>query len=74
MLPPEILHRRKTSFDVGSGIRGEVVRYLRRNGRSERDELQEIWEQCFAHDAAEPYFHAYPVFDAAIDRRGETHR
>lgn len=74
VLPPEILHRRKTSFDVGSGIRGELVRYLRRNGRSERDELQEVWEQCFAHDASESYFHAYPVFDAAIDRRGETHR
>ena len=74
VLPPEILHRPKTSLDVGSGIRGEVVRYLRRNGRSERDELREVWEQFFTHDSSEPYFHAYPVFDAAINRRGETHR
>ena len=74
VLPPEILHRRKTSFDVGSGIRGEVVRHLRRNGRSEREELLRVWRRCFAHADSEPYFHAYPVFDAAIDRRGETHR
>lgn len=74
VLPPEILHRRKTSFDVGSGIRGEVVRYLRRGGRSEREELRRVWSETFAHDSSAPYFHAYPVFDAAIDRRGETHR
>lgn len=74
VLPPEVLHRRKTSFDVGSGIRGEVVRYLRRSGRSEREELQQVWEGFFRHDSSKPYFHAYPVFDAAIDRRGETHR
>lgn len=74
VLPPEILRRRKTSFDVGSGIRGDIVPYLRRNGRGERDELQEVWGECFSHDASESYFHAYPVFDAAIDRRGKTHR
>lgn len=74
VLPPEILHRRKTSFDVGSGIRGEVVRYLRRNGRSEREELRLVWSEIFRYEASEPYFHAYPVFDAVIDRRGETHR
>lgn len=74
VLPPEILHRRKTSFDVGSGIRRAVVRYLRRNGRSERTELQKVWESLFRYDSSEPYFHAYPVFDAVIDRRGETHR
>ncbi len=74
VLPPETLHRRKTSFDVGSGIRGQVVRYLRRNGRSERDELKGVWKQSFTHDASEPYFHAYPIFDSVIDRRGETHR
>lgn len=74
VLPPEILHRRKTSFDVGSGIRSEVVRYLRRNSRSEREELRLVWEQLFTHEASKPYFHAYPVFDAAIDRRGESHR
>lgn len=74
VLPPEVLHRRKTSFDVGSGIRGEVVWYLRRNGRSEREELRQIWDTLFRHESSKPYFHAYPVFDAVIDRRGETHR
>lgn len=74
VLPAEILLRRKTSCDVGSGIRGEVVRYLRRNGRSEREELREVWRQLFAHDYMKPYFHAYPVLDAAIDRRGEGPR
>jgi len=74
ILPPEVLHRRKTSFDVGSGIRGEVVRYLRRNGRSEREELRQVWNGLFRHESSEPYFHAYPVFDTAIDRRGEAHR
>jgi asparagine synthase (glutamine-hydrolysing) len=74
VLPSEILQRRKTSFDVGSGIRREVVRYLRRNGKSERAELKAVWEQYFTHDASESYFHAYPAFDDAIDRRGETHR
>jgi asparagine synthase (glutamine-hydrolysing) len=74
VLPPSILHRPKTSFDVGSGIRRQVVRYLRRNGRGERQELLELWRQHFAYDASEPYFHSYPVFDEAIDRRGMTHR
>lgn len=74
VLPPEILHRRKTSFDVGSGIRREVVRYLRRGGSSERDELKRVWRELFGHRSSDPYFHAYPMFDAAIDRRGESHR
>jgi len=74
MLPIEILHRKKTSFDVGSGIRGLVVQYLRRNGRSERDELQLIWDEFFSLDRSEPYFHAYPTFDSVIDRRGEFHK
>ena len=74
VLPPEILHRRKTSFDVGSGIRGNVVRYLRQDGTSERTRLKKLWSMYFTHDASEPYFHAYPVFDDLIDRRGATHR
>ncbi len=73
-LPPETLHRRKTSLDVGSGIRGMVVRYLRRNGRSEREELKSIWEQFFGGHPDDPYFHEYPVFDASIDCRREVHR
>jgi asparagine synthase (glutamine-hydrolysing) len=74
VLPSEILHRRKTSCDVGSGLRGLVVRYLRRNGRSEREELRMIWKQIFTYEPSQPYFHAYPVLDAAIDKRGESPR
>lgn len=74
VLPPSVLERRKTSFDVGSGIRGKVVQYLRRNGKSEREELLNLWKQFFLHDASAPYFHSYPVFDALIDHRGEAHR
>lgn len=73
-LPDAIIHRRKTSFDIGSGIRGLVVRYLRRSGRGEREELRGIWEELFLHKSSDPYFHAYPAFDDAIDRRGESHR
>ena len=74
VLPPDALHRKKTSFDVGSGVRGEVIRHLRRNGRSEREELRDVWLEQFTFDASNPYFHAYPVFDAAIDARGLGHR
>lgn len=74
VLPREILHRHKISFDVGSGIRGAVMRYLHRNGRSEREELRKIWRKLFQHDDMNPYFHVYPVFDSAIDIRGENHR
>lgn len=73
-LPPETLRRRKTSLNVGSGIRGMVVRYLRRNGRSEREELKAVWTDLFQYHSADSYFHEYPVFDAAIDRRMEVHR
>jgi len=73
-LPQEILQRKKTSFDVGSGIRAMVVRYLKRNGRSEREELLTIWKQYFNFDPTQSYFNSYPVFDAAIDVRRETNR
>lgn len=74
-LPEEILQRAKTSFDVGSGIRREVIRYLRRGRLSEREALRRIWRERFSgFDAAHPYFHKYPVFDAAIDGRGPVHR
>lgn len=73
-LPQEILYRKKISCDVGSGIRGMVVKYLKRNGRSEREELLEIWKQYFAFEPSQSYFHSYPVFDAAIDVRGVIHR
>ncbi|MCA9546332.1 MAG: asparagine synthetase B [Myxococcales bacterium] len=74
VLPAEILHRRKTSFDVGSGMRGAVVRHLRQAGGTERDALRRVWTQLFPFDASAPHFSAYPTFDAAIDRRGEGHR
>lgn len=74
VLPAEVLHRRKTSFDVGSGMRGLVVRYLRHRGRTEREELRSIWRESFSFDSSDPYFHAYPAFDEAIDARGESHR
>jgi asparagine synthase (glutamine-hydrolysing) len=73
-LPQKIISRKKVSCDVGSGIRSMVVRYLKRNGRSEREELLEIWKQYFSFEPSQSYFHTYPVFDAAIDARGEIHR
>jgi asparagine synthase (glutamine-hydrolysing) len=74
LLPPEILKRKKTSCDVGSGIRAMVVLYLTRNGRTEREELLDIWRSHFQFDASEQFFHSYPVFDVAIDNRGVAHR
>ena len=72
-LPNEIAERQKSSFDVGSGLRRLVVAYLRRNGRSEREELWDIWKQNFPWDGLDPYFSKYPVFDAAIDVRTSGH-
>jgi asparagine synthase (glutamine-hydrolysing) len=74
MLPPAILWRPKTSCDVGSGIRGLIVRHLRRHGRSERAALRDVWREVLGHDDSHPHFSAYPMFDQAIDRRGVTHR
>lgn len=73
-LPTEILQRKKISCDVGSGIRSMVVKYLKRNRRSERDELLKIWKKHFKFDPSQHYFHSYPVFDAVIDTRGIMHR
>ena len=73
-LPHEIIERPKTSFDVGSGIRGLVVDHLRRNGRSEREELRSIWQSLFSNRSSDMYYHSYPAFDDAIERRGKTHR
>ncbi|WDP92401.1 MAG: hypothetical protein HUN04_22830 [Desulfobacter sp.] len=74
LLPAEISNRKKTSFDVGSGIRKLVVNYLTRNGNTEIVELKKIWQQIFTYDADNPYFYSYPTFDTAIAKRGETHR
>ncbi|MCP4805803.1 MAG: hypothetical protein GY884_10715, partial [Proteobacteria bacterium] len=73
-LPDAVLEREKTSFDVGSGVRGAVVRHLTSGGRSERAELESVWRGLFPGFPADPYFHSYPVFDEAIDRRGVAHR
>jgi asparagine synthase (glutamine-hydrolysing) len=74
LLPEVVLHRPKASLDVGSGVRRTVVQYLRRNGKSEREELMGIWQELYAQDATDAYFHSYPVFDGAISRRGASHR
>jgi asparagine synthase (glutamine-hydrolysing) len=74
LLPAGVLARRKTSFDVGSGIRGLVVSHLRRRGRTEKQELEAIWRRRFAFDHGHPHFHSYPVFDHVIATRGEAHR
>ena len=77
-LPDEIVWRRKMSCDVGSGMRKLVVEHLRKHCSSERDALKAIWQAAFAdkYPALDdrPYFSAYPVFDALIDRRGVEHK
>lgn len=74
VLPAEVLWRPKTSFDVGSGVRGRVVQALSHAGQSEREALRAIWGAQFSFDPDASYFHRYPVFDVAIDRRGAIHR
>ena len=74
LLPDEVLYRRKTSLDVGSGMRGAIVRFLCRNGKTERAALKAIWEERYNLNPSDPYFHAYPVFDQFIDQRGEAHK
>ncbi len=73
-LPQDVVYRKKTSCDVGSGIRSMVVRHLKRDGKTEREALLKIWKRYFSFDPEDRYFHAYPVFDSVIDIRGETHR
>ncbi len=74
LLPAEIANRKKTSFDVGSGIRKLVVDYLTRNGNTEIAELKEIWQGTFTYDVDDPYFFSYTTFDSAIAKRGASHR
>lgn len=74
LLPAEIANRKKTSFDVGSGMRKLVVNYLTRNGNTEMTELKKIWQQIFTYDVENAYFFSYPMFDEAIAKRGVTHR
>lgn len=74
VLHPEIVNRKKTSLDVGSGIRRLVVNELCKNGEPERAALLEIWRQFFDFNEKHEYFHRYTVFDSAIDQRGTKHR
>mgnify|MGYP003967907433 CR=1 FL=1 len=74
VLPDDILWRPKTSLDVGSGVRGLITPFLRRNGKSEREGLMEIWKDLYSFDLNRPYFSAYPVFDEAIENRGVSHK
>lgn len=74
-LPNEILGRNKMSFDVGSGIRKMVVEYLTRSGKTEREQLKEIWNKHFENSLSDNfYFHSYPTFDKAIEKRGVSHK
>ncbi|WP_462167639.1 asparagine synthetase B family protein [Pseudoalteromonas sp. GB43] len=74
LLPVEIADRKKTSFDVGSGIRKLVVEYLTRNTNTEIVELKKIWSQTFTNNADNSYFFSYPTFDNVIAKRGGVHR
>jgi arylamine N-acetyltransferase len=74
-LPNEIIDRNKMSFDVGSGIRKMVVEYLIRNGKTEKEELKDIWIKHFQNSLSDnSYFHSYPTFDNAIEKRGVSHK
>jgi asparagine synthase (glutamine-hydrolysing) len=74
-LPNEIIERKKMSFDVGSGIRKMVVEYLTRNGKTEKEELKDIWNKHFQNSLSyNSYFHSYPTFDNAIEKRGVSHK
>lgn len=74
-LPKQIIDRNKISFDVGSGIRKSVVEYLTRNGNKEKEKLKEIWINYFPETISDhTYFHSYPTFDSAIEKRGAHHK
>lgn len=74
LLPNEIATRKKMSFDVGSGIRKMVVEFLTQNNNTEKEELYKIWREIFPNRNVEKYFHSYPVFDEAIEKRGIKHK
>jgi len=74
ILPYEIVFRKKTSFDVGSGIRKIVVEFLTQNGSTEKQTLYKIWKKEFPHRNSDKYFHSYPIFNNAICNRGIKHK
>jgi len=75
-LPDKIISRKKVSFDVGSGIRGIVVNYLKqiKGAVSEKEELKYIWSKYYNNTYRElydnEYFHSYPSFNKVIEKRG----
>lgn len=74
-LPKEIVERNKMSFDVGSGIRKLVVEYLTQSGETEKERLKKIWSKHFQNSLSDNfYFHSYPTFDKAIEKRGISHK
>lgn len=74
-LPRKITERNKMSFDVGSGIRKMVVEYLTQHGKTEKEQLKEIWNKHFENSLSNNfYFHSYPTFDKAIEKRGISHK
>ena len=74
-LPSEIAERKKMSFDVGSGIRKMVVEYLTQNGKTEKEQLKEIWNKHYENSLSDNfYFHSYPTFDKAVEKRGISHK
>lgn len=74
-LPNQIIERKKMSFDVGSGIRRMVVEYLTRSGKTEKEQLKQIWNKYFQNSLSDNlYFHSYPTFDKAIEKRGISHK
>jgi len=71
-LPLSIIEREKTSFDVGSGLRRVVVKFLRRNNKTEKEELKIIWNKYFNNYISlskDEYFHSYPSFNKVIETR-----
>ncbi|WP_413699259.1 asparagine synthase C-terminal domain-containing protein [Psychromonas sp. KJ10-10] len=73
-LPKEIVWRKKTSSDVGDGIRKIVVNYLTRDNESEKIVLKRIWEKIYPHYPLDHYFHSYPCFDSVIANRSVVHK
>lgn len=74
-LPNQIIERHKMSFDVGSGIRKMVVEFLTLSGKTEKEQLKEIWNKYFQNSLSDNfYFHSYPTFDKAIEKRGISHK
>ena len=72
--PQSIVHRKKVSFDVGSGVRALTVDSLTQENLSEKQQLKKIWLSYFQMNPETVYCHSYPVFDEAIAKRGAVHK